>query len=157
MMNFDEAFDRVIGHEGGYVNDPRDPGGETKYGISKRAYPKLNIRDLTLDQAKSIYKTDYWDKCHIEELPKQVRYEMFDMAVNAGVGAAIKTAQKALKVTADGIWGRNTTAAAAAVFDGELFHKRFAGHRLYFYTELPGWTTYGKGWTRRVASNLIEG
>ena len=155
-MNFDTAFERVIGHEGGYVNDPRDAGGETKYGISKKAYPSVDIKNLTLEQAKAIYLRDYWNKCHIDQLPSQVRYEMFDTAVNMGIGAAIRIAQRALKVVSDGIWGRNTTAAAAAIHNGDVFHKRFCGHRLKFYTSLKDFQHFGKGWVNRVADNLIE-
>ena len=155
-MNFDQAFQRVIGHEGGYVNDPRDAGGETKYGISKRAYPNVNIKDLTLDQAKAIYRADYWNKCHIDELPENVRFDMFDMAVNSGIGGAVKCMQRALGVTADGVWGRNTSAAAAATKDPQLLDKRFAGYRLMYLSDLAAFPTYGRGWVRRVASNLIE-
>lgn len=154
-MNFDKAFERVIGHEGGYVNDPRDPGGETKYGISKRAYPYADIKNLTLDQAKDIYLRDYWNRCHIDELPDQVHFDMFDMAVNSGVAGAIKTIQRALGVTADGAWGPNTSAAARAA-DGYLLDKRFAGYRLQYLCDLPTFPTFGKGWVRRVASNMIE-
>ena len=66
---FDQCFDKLIAHEGGYVNDARDPGGETKYGISKRAYPQVDIKALTLDAAKEIYKRDYWDAMGIDQLP----------------------------------------------------------------------------------------
>ena len=154
-MNFDKAFERVIGHEGGYVNDPRDAGGETKYGISKRAYPNLDIKNLTLDNAKAIYLADYWNRCHIDELPDCVRFDMFDMAVNSGIQGSIKCMQRALGVTADGIWGRNTSAAASTA-SPELLDKKFSGYRLMYLSDLATFPTYGRGWVRRVASNLIE-
>ena len=154
-MDFDKAFERVIGHEGGYVNDPRDPGGETKYGISKRAYPFADIKNLTLDQAKEIYRRDYWDKCHIDELPGSVRFDMFDTAVNSGVGTAIKLIQRSAGVKADGAWGPNTAAAVQRISPHEL-DKKFSGYRLQFICDLPIFPAFGKGWVRRVASNLIE-
>lgn len=156
-MNFDEAFERVIGHEGGYVNDPRDAGGETKFGISKRAYPHLNIKELTLEQAKEIYRADYWNRCHLEEVPDEVRFDVFDMAVNGGVVAAIKVYQRALNVTDDGIWGRNTSAASQAAHASPVYlDKRFNGFRLKYYTSLSSFSTWGKGWVNRVADNLIR-
>lgn len=166
-MNFDKAFERVIGHEGGYTDDQRDRGnwtsgvigkGElrgTKYGISAMAYPMLDIRNLTLDGAKDIYRADYWNRCHIDDLPDIVRFDMFDMAVNSGVGAAVKTMQRALGVKADGIWGADT-AAAARNADPYILDKKFSGYRLQYLCDLTTFPTFGKGWVRRVASNLIE-
>lgn len=156
-MNFDEAFERVIGHEGGYVNDPRDPGGETKYGISKRAYPKVDIKNLTLAKAKEIYRADYWNRCHLEEIPSEVRFDVFDLAVNAGVLAAIKVYQRALNVGDDGIWGPKTSAASsAAAASPQYLDKRFSGFRLKYYTSLKNFDTFGRGWVNRVADNLIK-
>lgn len=92
MNKFDLAFQKTIGHEGGYVNDPADPGGETKYGISKRSYPKVDIKALTLDQAKEIYRKDYWDKLDLEDLDPEVAAKLFDIGVNMGVGVAMRMA-----------------------------------------------------------------
>ena len=111
-MTFDDAFDKLIGHEGGYVYDPRDPGGETKYGISKRAYPDLNIQSLTLDQAKAMYRKDYWDKLRLQELPEAIRYSLFETAVNAGIKQAVTLLQRAAGVAEDGVIGRVTIAEA---------------------------------------------
>lgn len=154
-MDFDKAFERVIGHEGGYVNDTRDPGGETKYGISKRAYPFADIKNLTLDQAKDIYRRDYWNKLHLDELPACVRFDIFDAAVNSGTGAAAKFLQRAAGTTADGVIGKLTIAAANGL-DPQLLDKRLSGYRLQFLADLPVFPTFGRGWLRRVASNLIE-
>lgn len=74
-MNFDEAFERTLGHEDGYVDDPRDPGGETKWGISKRSYPHLDIKNLTQDQAKGIYRTDFWNRINADRLPDGVAFQ----------------------------------------------------------------------------------
>ena len=104
-MTFDEAFDILIGHEGGYVNHPNDPGGETRFGISKRAYPLLDIKVLTLDQAKAIYRRDYWIPAGCDRVPEALRFDVLDMAVNSGVKVAIQTLQRALGVRDDGLIG----------------------------------------------------
>ena len=151
MTTFDQAFEIIIGHEGGYVNDPRDPGGETKYGISKRAYPKEDIKNLTLDRAKLLYKRDYWDAVEAESIPGAARLMLFDCAVNTGVGMAKKLLQRAVGTKDDGIIGPKTRAAISNTPDLAM---KFAGYWLQYYTDLPGWPTYGKGWTRRVANDL---
>lgn len=150
-MNFDKAFEIIIGHEGGYVNDHRDPGGETKYGISKRAYPAVDIYNLTLDQAKLIYKRDYWDAVDAESIPGVARLMVFDCAVNCGVTTARKLLQRAVGTKDDGVIGPKTRAAISATPDIE---QRFAGFWLQYYTDLKGFDTYGKGWVRRVANDL---
>ena len=150
-MNFDKAFQIIIGHEGGYVNDPRDPGGETRYGISKRAYPNEDIKNLTLDRAKFLYKRDYWDAVEAESIPGAARLMVFDCAVNCGLTAARKLLQRAVGTKDDGIIGPKTRAAISTTTDLPM---KFAGEWLTYYTNLPGWPTYGKGWTRRVANDL---
>lgn len=153
-MTFDDAFDKLIGHEGGYVYDPRDPGGETKYGISKRAYPDLNIQSLTLDQAKALYRKDYWDKLRLQELPEAIRYSLFDTAVNAGIKQAVTILQRAAGVAEDGVIGRVTIAEANALGPLQLV-VRYNAHRLKFLTDLKGWEAFGKGWARRVVAILL--
>lgn len=150
-MNFDRAFEIIIGHEGGYVNDPRDPGGETKYGISKKAYPYADIKNMTLDEAKEIYRRDYWDRVDAEAMPESVRLMLFDCAVNCGLTAAKKILQRAVGTKDDGAIGAKTKQAVAYTPDIE---QQFAGFWLQYYTDLSGWQTYGKGWTRRVANDL---
>lgn len=150
-MNFDRAFEIIIGHEGGYVLDSRDPGGETKYGISKRAYPSLNIKDLTLADARVIYLADYWVEIEADSLPDSARLMVFDCAVNTGVGMAKKLLQRAVGTKDDGIIGPKTRAAISNTPDLAM---KFAGFWLQYYTDLPGWQTYGKGWARRVANDL---
>lgn len=150
-MNFDRAFEIIIGHEGGYVNDPRDPGGETKYGISKKAYPAFDIYNLTLNQAKMLYKRDYWDAVDAESIPGVARLMVFDCAVNCGVTTAKKLLQRAVGVKDDGVIGPKTRAAISNTPDIE---QRFAGYWLQYYTDLKGFDTYGKGWVRRVANDL---
>lgn len=154
-MNFDTAFNRLIGHEGGYVNNPKDPGGETKYGISKRAYPDVDIAALTLDQAKAIYRRDYWDRARCDELPPAVAFQVFDTAVNSGIGQAIRFLQRAVGVADDGNVGPLTINAVKRL-DAEVIAARFNGQRLDFMAKLSTWDTFGRGWARRVAANLME-
>lgn len=152
-MNFDLAFERLLGHEGGYVNDPRDPGGETNWGISKRAYPNVDIKALMQDGAKAIYRRDYWAPVRADELPDLVRFDVFDAAVNHGVSQSAKWLQRAVGANPDGVIGAQTVAAARAA--GSQLAARFNGYRLQFYTDLGTWPTFGKGWARRVAANLL--
>lgn len=100
-VNFEVAFKATIGHEGGYVNDPVDKGGETNFGISKRAYPDEDIKNLTLDRAKELYYKDYWVKqsCHLLEGYPDIAIEIFDTSVNMGVGRGGKIFQEALNLS----------------------------------------------------------
>ncbi len=152
-MTFERAFEIVIGHEGGYVADSRDPGGETKYGISKRANPDVDIRNLTLAKAQWIYRQRYWLPLHADAMPESAAIQVFDAAVNHGLRAATRMMQRALQVPDDGVIGPVTLNAMVAADDAR-FVARFAAERLMFYTDLAGWEVYGRGWTRRVASNL---
>ena len=152
---FDECFAKLIGHEGGYVNDSRDPGGETKYGISKRSYPQLDIAALTLDQAKAIYRRDYWDRMHADGLPAHVVMQVFDGAVNSGIETSLRWLQKAAGVAQDGVIGKVTLAAVNAMSEDVLI-RRYIGTRLEFMTQLSTWQLYGKGWALRIANQLKE-
>lgn len=154
-MNFDQAFEILIGHEGGYVNHPNDPGGETKFGISKRSYPGEDIPNMTLVRAKDIYQRDYWWKAGCDLVPEVVKFDLFDTAVNAGPGTAIRMLQKVLGVTQDGVIGPKTMQAINSM-DPERLDKRFNGHRLLHLTGLPTWPSFGRGWTRRIAENLMK-
>ena len=95
LVEFDEIIEVVLHHEGGYVNDPDDPGGETNFGIAKRSHPDVDIANLTKDGAKEIYKEHYWDKNKVESLPEDLRHIYFDMCVNQGKGRAVKILQRA--------------------------------------------------------------
>jgi lysozyme family protein len=154
-MTFDEAFTALIGNEGGYVNNPADPGGETKYGISKRSYPNEDIRNLTIDRAKAIYLRDYWGPAGCDGVPYEIRFDLFDMAVNSGIKPAVRCLQTAAGSPADGVLGPNTLAAAAAM-GGPRLSARFNGARLALMASLPTWPTFGKGWANRIASNLLR-
>lgn len=152
-MTFAAAFARTIGHEGGYVNDPRDPGGETKFGISKRAYPGEDIAGLTIERAAALYARDYWTPIKGDQLPDAVAAEVFDAAVNHGVSAGVRMLQRAVGVSADGIMGPVTLATAQAI-EPMHFVLRFNAARLEFYADLPTFPAFGRGWARRVAGNL---
>jgi len=154
-MDFAEAFERVIGHEGGYVHDPHDPGGETKYGISKRAYPDEDIKRMTLARAKRLYLRDYWTPAGCDTVPDELRFQLFDMAVNSGVRRAVETLQLAAGVDNDGIVGPMTQQALQSMPAARLI-ARFNGYRLEFLTSLDHWERFGKGWARRIASNLKD-
>jgi lysozyme family protein len=152
-MQFAQAFERLIGHEGGYVNDKRDPGGETKYGISKRSYPGEDIAGMTLERAREIYLRDYWGPAGCDAVPAAVKFDLFDMAVNAGVRAAVRCLQHAAGEEADGVLGPRTLQAAQSMPPDRLM-ARFNGVRLEHLASLPTWPAFGRGWARRIAANL---
>ena len=154
-MNFDQAFEILIGHEGGYVNHPNDPGGETKFGISKRSYPGENILDMTLVRAKDIYQRDYWWKAGCDLVPECVKFDLFDTAVNAGPKTAIQMLQRAVGVEDDGVIGPKTMLALSSM-DPERLDKRFNGFRLQHLSTLSTWDTFGRGWANRIAKNLMK-
>lgn len=153
MNWFEQCFTQLIHHEGGYVNNPKDPGGETKYGISKRSYPDVDIANLTLDQAKAIYLRDFWQRARCDELPPAIAFLVFDCAVNSGIGQSIRFLQRAIGVADDGVMGPMTLAAVNRL-DVESLAARFCGQRLEFMTKLTTWDTFGKGWARRIAEQL---
>ncbi|MDY7537690.1 glycosyl hydrolase 108 family protein [Undibacterium sp. RTI2.1] len=156
MTNFEVSINRLLKSEGGYTSNPNDPGGETNWGISKRSYPNLNIKDLTRDQAVALYKRDFWDRLKLENLPLGVAYQILDFAVNSGAGVAIRTLQKAIGVADDGVIGDHTMAAFKAIEPHDLI-MRFTAERMIFMTNCAGWPTFSKGWMRRLAANLKIG
>lgn len=156
MLTFEVAFDRLMGHEGGYVNNPDDPGGETKWGISKRSYPSLDIPNLTRDQAKDIYRQDFWRRLDADSLPDGVAFQLFDFAINSGIGTAVRYLQRAVGVADDGRWGPVSKAAAAQVSECDLI-MRLNAERLDFMTRLSNWPNASRGWARRIANNLRYG
>lgn len=156
MALFDTIFDRLIGHEGGYVNDPNDPGGETKWGISKRSYPHLIIRDLTREDAENIYRHDFWERINADKFPDGVAFQLFDFAINSGIETAIRYMQRALNVADDGYWGPISQKAADKATESDMIMKLNA-ERLDFMTRLKNWPNHGKGWARRIAQNLKYG
>lgn len=155
-MTFDEAFDILIGHEGGYSNHPSDPGQETMWGVTARV-ARANgysgdMRMLPRAKAKDIYLKLYWTPVKADELPECLQYAVFDAAVNSGVSQALKWLQRAVDVADDGIMGPMTLAAAKRATATEA--GAMLGHRLDFLTSLPTWGAFGRVWARRIASLL---
>lgn len=148
-MDFEEAVDHILKFEGGYVNDSRDGGGETKYGISKRAYPSLDIKNLTIKDAKIIYKHHYWNNMKCDNLPPRVRLMIFDCAVNQGVLFASRTAQKVAGVKADGIVGLVTIAAISNMDESRFLYDYFQ-LRLHRYQNTKHFDYFGPGWLNRM-------
>lgn len=156
-MNFDEAFHHLLGHEGGYVNHPDDPGGETNWGVTKvvarqHGYEGL-IKDMPVAVAKAVYRKSYWDAVQADNLPPAIRYAVFDAAVNSGVGTSIRWLQQAVGTTADGALGPKTLAAINEVNPDWLL-RRMLAKRLTAMTSMSGWPSFSKGWARRVATLL---
>ena len=154
MKSFNEIIEKVLEHEGGYVNDPKDLGGETKYGITKRFYPYVDIKNLTIEQATEIYKKDYWDKNRVESLPQNLWHIYFDMCVNMGKRTAVKVLQRAAvnkgrKIEVDGGLGPMTIGALKGV---EL--DRVRAFRVKYYVDLitarPEQEKFFLGWFRRA-------
>lgn len=148
VNNFDQAFTGVIGVEGGYSNDPNDPGGETKYGISKRAYPDENIPNMTLERAKMLYKRDYWDAAKCDLTPYPLDVLVFDAAVNQGVEPAIKMLQKVLNVAQDGVFGADTQRKVKDA--GKECCALYMAERALRYTGTRNFDRFGRGWFKRL-------
>ena len=155
--NWDKAFDSVISHEGGYSDHPSDPGGATNWGCTQAVWEqyvghsvtKDDIKALTKEDVKPLYKKRYWDAIHGDALPSGLDYCIFDCAINSGVGRAAKFIQQIVGVPADGAIGNNTVSAIAQINTVKLINE-FSDKRQAFLEALPTFETFGKGWTRRV-------
>lgn len=166
--DFDLAFERLIGHEGKFTDNRADRGnwtsgrvgaGElkgTKYGISAMSYPDLDIKNLTLDQAKEIYRRDFWLRAGADQYDGAIGYQVFDAAVNHGIENAVRLLQRAVRVADDGDVGPMTLKAVKAMSVTDVL-MRFNAQRIMFYTRLSTWPEFGKGWMSRVAGNLDYG
>ena len=148
MSDFDRAFDLLMESEGGYSDDPLDPGGETNFGISKRAYPKEDIQFLTMERAKEIYRRDYWDAIRADDLPYPINILIFDAAVNQSKKAAVRMLQESLKIKQDGVIGSQTIKAAVAAPDGVCAD--FLSIRAARYANTANFGRFGRGWMRRL-------
>lgn len=171
---FEEAFDELARSEGEFGDDSRDAGNwtsgvvgkgklnGTKYGISAASYPQLDIKNITLAEAKEIYRRDYWDvwvglEGLSAEMPPSFIKELFDAGVNAGKGNAKRFLQRAINVLDDGLIGDVTIAALDRAFSDygiARVEQWFLGENLDHYTELSIWTIYGRGWAKRIARRL---
>lgn len=155
--NFGLAFHALLKHEGGFVNHPKDPGGMTNLGVTKRAWEdyvghpvdEAQMRALTPETVETFYRERYWDVVGGDSLPGGVDYCVFDCAVNSGPRQAVRLLQRAARIKDDGILGPNTLDAVRGM-DPRLLISRYTAARLDFLQKLPTFTTFGKGWVRRV-------
>jgi lysozyme family protein len=158
MNTFDKSIKVILRHEGGYVNDPDDPGGETKFGISKRAFPDVDIKSLTEDKAKEIYFDRYWEPLNLHLLQnEELKLHVFDHGVNAGRGRAVRMLQEILECKKDGVLGPVT--ARAANSDTEIVDK-YKQSRIKYYrgiaTSRPQLKKFLHGWLNRVESTKFN-
>lgn len=165
MNLFDKAFERVMGSEGRFQDQTSDRGNwtggvvgkgvlkGTKFGVSAMSYPHLDIRNITLEEAKAIYYSDFWLPLGGETLPSELVYQAFDASVNHGLPNCVRMFQRALFVDDDGHFGPKSMKALHSMGVHDLL-MRFLAQRLRFMTNTRVWDINGKGWARRIADNL---
>jgi lysozyme family protein len=159
--NFEDCLKNLLVHEGGYVNHPSDPGGMTNLGVTARVWQEWvghevdekQMRALTPEMVAPLYKRKYWDACHADDLVSGLDYAVFDVAVNSGPGRAIKFLQSCVGATPDGGYGSITASLVkkSQEQDASRLIELYCAKRLEFLNALPTFTTFGKGWSRRVA------
>lgn len=157
---FDKSFDRLMVNEGGYVNHPRDPGGETMYGVTKRVAIEHgytgNMHNLTKEFAAKVARKSYWDAAHCDDFDPLVASQLFDAAYNHGPRNAIKFLQRAAGLKGkqiDGIVGSQTIGAVNNLTPTAVV-LNFLAARLDFFTRIGTWNTFGRGWSRRIVEQL---
>lgn len=156
-MTFEEALEHVLKHEGGFVNHPKDPGGMTNLGVTKKVWDEWigressedEMRNLKPEDVAPLYKKLYWDRVKGDDLPSGVNYCVFDASVNSGTGRAAKWLQEAVGAVPDGAIGAKTLAKVAA-HDADSLVNAYCDVRLNFLKSLKTFDTFGKGWSRRV-------
>lgn len=160
IENYQASLKKVLVHEGGYVNHPADPGGETNFGITFRVYdayrmrknlPRQSVRNISQAEVEEIYRIQYWDKIRGNELPRGVDYVVFDGAVNSGPAQSIKWLQAALGCKVDGNLGEATMFAIEQTHDYKRLIREICARRMAFLRNLRTWGTFGKGWSNRVS------
>lgn len=164
-MSFDDVFERLLGNEGGFQNDREDRGNwttgvvgqgqlkGTRYGISAMSYPDEDIRGLSKDRAKFLYRRDFWDRIGADKLHTAIGYQLMDAAINHGTGNAIRMLQRGVDAADDGLFGPATRQAVKDTGVDDTL-KLFNAERIVFFTKISTFGRYGKGWMRRVAQNL---
>lgn len=148
-MDFETAVNHILRYEGVDSDDPLDRGGRTRFGIAQASHPDIDVPNITIEEAKDIYRADYWVKARCEDLPALLRFPMFDAAVNSGVKTATAMLQRALGVKDDGKIGPTTMKALGHALPSELWI-RFMAERALHYARSPQIDTFGKGWMRRL-------
>ena len=156
-VNYDKCLETILHHEGGYVNHPKDPGGETNLGVTKKVYQEhggtKDMKDLLVEDVAPIYKKGYWDKMKCDDIPSGLDLCLFDFGVNAGPGRAAKFLQQMIGTTVDGGIGPNTLAKLEEYIRENGEHEavnKYQEMRQKYYEQLSTFDTFGKGWTRRV-------
>lgn len=159
--NWPVSFKAMLKHEGGYSNHPRDPGGMTNLGVTKRVWDaytgtsadEKTMRSLTPEMVEPLYKKNYWDAVCADQLPSGVDFSVFDFCVNSGPGRATRTLQTVVGAKPDGDIGPKTLAAVEKYVDdmgATILIEEYNDARLTFLKSLSTWGTFGKGWERRV-------
>ena len=152
QKNYQKCLETILHHEGGYVNHPKDPGGETNLGVTKRVYEEWggtkDMKDLLVEDVAPIYKKNYWDRCKCDELSSGLDWAVFDWAVNSGTRRVSKALQKACGAERDGVIG-NKTLSLANGQDVKYMIEEIGVIRQSFYESLRTFKTFGRGWTRR--------
>jgi lysozyme family protein len=162
MKRFEKVIHHTMKWEGGYVNDRFDPGGETKFGISKRSYPRLNIKDLTEYQAVEIYRRDFWKPYHDEINSFQIASRLFDLSVNMGHKNPNKLLQRAVNdiggdIVDDGVIGPNTISAINNSDENQLYSAFYArAKNRYERLSKRNGGRFLKGWMRRLNDPITE-
>ena len=156
-VNYDKCLETILHHEGGYVNHPKDPGGETNLGVTKKVYQEhggtKDMKDLLVEDVAPIYKKGYWDKMKCDDIPSGLDLCLFDFGVNAGPGRAAKFLQQMIGTTVDGGIGPNTLAKLEEYIRENGEHEavnKYQEMRQKYYEQLSTFATFGRGWTRRV-------
>ena len=160
--NFQKCLDLVLKSEGGFVNNPKDPGGMTNLGVTATTWSNFKgrntnekeMRSLTRDDVAPLYEKKYWNACKCDDLPSGIDYLVFDFAVNSGPGRSIKILQKALGIPEDGAIGPVTIQTIDVMDKTELIN-RFSNAKKQFYESLPTFSTFGKGWLNRVDETRV--
>ncbi len=150
-MDINKAFTILLGFEGGISNNPNDKGGLTKYGISKASYPDVDIANLTEEKAKDIYTTDYWEAAGCDLVKDELRYALFDTAVNMGVKEAIKLLQQACGAAIDGALGAETLGKSNTITIADYLLCRLLRYNAIMDANTSQ-IVFRKGWTSRVAA-----
>ena len=161
--NFDKCLEMLLALDGGFVNHPKDPGGITNLGVTKKVYDEWTgresteqeMRDLTPDDVAPIYKKNYWDRVKGDSLPSGLDWACFDWAVNSGSGRPAKAVQRAVGATQDGAIGPQTLGLIMEKDPEEIINYVY-GVRQDFYKSLKTFETFGRGWTRRNKETLHQ-
>lgn len=157
-VNFFKSLDKVLEHEGGFVDHPEDPGGATNKGITHKTYSEFlerpledvsELQNIPDQHVELIYKKRYWDKVKGDELPSGVDFCVFDWAVNSGPGRAAKALQEAVGATPDGVIGPKTISAVQLKGPKDTI-EAVTKSRLEFYRSLKTFSTFGRGWLKRA-------